>query len=245
MKLVPLDPKFRRWDTYREFHMGVGQNSIRQSDRHNLSSFVQFETGEVVCNLTSPNPGFRGEYPLLNLAVYSTSDEKCPKLFLRNGTPVAKAWLEPRGQQILLLDRCTTRAVALRPPSEKDATDHLPERFVTKINYTGRAPARLPKFSAYFAGEGRDPQGPVIAVVPPLNISLTPDEFAHIKEITQACKAWYAMTEHETKKMYAGAVDHKLLLDAKTIADLEPARRCILAENGVARKTMYEPYLVF
>lgn len=247
MKLLDLDPKFRRWDKYREFHMNVGQHGAIDNT-YSAAPFVQFETGEVVCTLSDPNPNFRGEYSALNLAVYKTQDKRCPKLFFRNGTPISRAWLETRGQPTLLLDRCTTRAVGIRRPTDKDPTDHLPERFVNKIFYRNpdTAPARIPKFSAYFAGEGRDPHGSPIEVVPPLNISLTPDEFAHVKDITAACKAWYAMTDHADKNKFGGPpVHHNDLLQVPSINEIPHNVRCAIVERGVARKRMYEPYLVF
>lgn len=249
MKLLPIDPVNRRWDAHKEFYMGVSKGGATNPHHYGSAApFIQFETGEVVCTLRDPNPNYRGEYSHLNVAVYKTGDKKCPKFFFRDtGMPVAKAWLETRGQPALLLDHCTTRAVQLRGAEDNDPVDHLPERFVTTVKYTSQSiPKRQPRFTAYFAGEGRDPHGSPIEVVPPLNISLTPDEYAHVKDITAACKAWYAMTDHHDKgKFVSPQVTSEHVLQASTIADLHSTTRVRIAERGIKRKIMYEPYLVF
>lgn len=178
MRLLPFHLQRPMWDEYRAFHVKVGP-------------FVQFDTGEVICTRYNfdRDDYARKLYKDLNVEIRYTADDKCPTLYLPTGEKVAKAWLDDRGSQTLLID--WNHGIAIRLGGTGNAPQYTP-----KDHWQASIPERFrSKCSAYWAGELSKPVGSAgIKVTRPRK--LTEAERGHLAGIQNFARAKWAM-EHD------------------------------------------------
>jgi hypothetical protein len=175
MKLPDFNRDAMEWDSWQAFHIDLLYHA-----------FVQFDTGEfVVCN-NSWRPENRKVYSKLHIQIVATDDDECPKLYtpgmasVVGAKPIPKSHLNHHGQQTLLLDLDSKRAVSLYPGLTKENAPLVPERF-TKSN----------RCTVWYAGPDAVPVGaPVTRHYPQ---PLTFDQRTHIKELEDASKVWLQM----------------------------------------------------
>ena len=126
MHLPEMDPKRTKWETFKAFH-------VEHSKHHSLQ-FHQFDTGELLVQHNTTEPGARTRYPALNLEVVSTIDsERFPSLQMPDGTRVTRTHVAEYKNQTLLVDRDTGRVTSLQchsTTSDRRAAG-IPERFIT------------------------------------------------------------------------------------------------------------------
>lgn len=242
MKLLNFDVNRQhvRWDRYRAFHLGYDGTPTATNHYYMVPPFIQFDTGELVCALHSPNPGQRRHYSDLNLEVRATADADCPSLTLPDGTKLAKTWLDDGGQQHLLIDHDSNRVVRLDKPMGEG---RMPLRFY-RSDYSG---CGLPLFSAYFAGEGAPPVGGPVAVNRPYQKVLSPEQVEHVQTIALTAKAGMTLTDDPVKdSIYAtGPCPVEAILKVATYIELSDQHRAMLFRNGVAKvRTEYEYLLI-
>ena len=78
MKTPDFNYVFQCWDAYKQFHVTHG-NSYRGK------TFVQFDTGEVICIRSILKPNERRYYSELNVRIVGTTDDDMPKLYTKDG----------------------------------------------------------------------------------------------------------------------------------------------------------------
>jgi hypothetical protein len=173
MHLPPFDRAEMTWDAWQAFHIGF--------DR----TFVQFDTGEFVACSRNWSPEDRRLYPSFRLRIVATNDDKCPHLYVPHSgrdKPIPRSHLSRKGQQTLLLDLDSKRAVGLYPWLTQNTAPQVPERFTAKSSYN---------VAAYYAGPNAFPVGAPIAKHYPHPLAF--NQRRHVDELTDACKVWLQM----------------------------------------------------
>lgn len=239
MKLPDWDHNMVRWDAWSAFHIGVTKYGRCATVSYSYPQFIMFDTGELLCRAVAPNPDDRGVYAPLNVSIYATNDEQCPNLFTLDGKLLKRAWLDQdRGQQYLLIDHDTKRAVRI---DQHNGTD--PELLTM--------PARFRKFmnGAYFPGADLPPVGGAVTVQEPSQTTLTKDQREHIGMIHHTAKTAMELVDHPmSKKRYQydgyGQADCAKVLAATRWSDLDDETLRQLYFNGVGRLKVMHPYLV-
>lgn len=179
MQLAPMTNDNRRWDEYRAFHWNVARG------------FVQFETGELIYTISKPDPDQRRIFRDLDVQIVATGDKDCPRFVTPEGEKVASAWLNRKGQSYLAVDLTTGRAVQLGGHitygrAKPDARDE-------------QAPFYLQgRFTAYWAGPGRNPVGKPIDYAPPMKYE--GEERQRLDNLKAQCEAWCALMGIEPKR---------------------------------------------
>lgn len=175
MKLPPFDRDKMQWDSWEAFHVDLKSYA-----------FVQFDTGEFIVYSTSWRPENRKTYSDFHIQIVATNDDDCPKLYtpgmasVVGAKPIPKSHFNHHGQQTLLLDLDSKRAVGLFPQMTKENAPLVPERF-TKSH----------RCSAWYAGPDAVPvAAPITRHYPQ---PLTFNQRTHIKELEEACKVWLQM----------------------------------------------------
>lgn len=165
MKLPEFKQSEVRWDAYRAFHIHHDYNGYHDFC---YGSFVQFDTGEVICTVTKPRLEKRRIYRTLNIQIVGTNDYDCPQLYTLEGEKIPFAWLNSCGSQALLLDLDNQHLVRL----SGESLQGVPSRFV-----------HVP---AYYPGPGRLPVGSSISVGRPYKWDKAERE--HIRSLVAAAK---------------------------------------------------------
>lgn len=212
----------KRWDYYNEFYCFHG------GSENYSAKWAQFETGELICISKNFDPHERGWRDKLNVGVFHTNDKDMPNLTLK-GEKVPKAWLDNSGSQVVLCDRDTGMVVALRSQNAhtsawKDTWKrHLPSRFLNRACF------------AYFAGEGREPQGSTVIVWKP--VELTPDQKAYLREFKLKCEMWKEL--NNPKHIYPNTPlsAKKVLTENLRLDTTEPSDILRVARFGYERWT--------
>lgn len=188
MRLPDWSDKKQRWDKYRQFHIGVTPVSLTSTTvPYAEPPFVMFDSGEVIATSGAPNPNVRCAYPMLGVTLVATGDAKCPALTTADGAKVPKAWLNDNGQQYLLIDHDTGRAV--RTDAYYNASP-----LVSADCYWAKAAA------AYFAGPGQPPIGRKVALRQPLKL-LPKETRQQLVEFECATRAAMMMLDHPSSKL--------------------------------------------
>jgi hypothetical protein len=245
MRLPTFDHNIAKWDRVRAFHMD------HRSGRYGYGpAFVQFDTGELICELRFPRPDQRYEYKNLNVRVFATGDRhnyyhREATYTTPDGEPIKNGWLHHDGaMQYLLHDLDTKRVVRLY--SHGDYSGVIPTRF-----RGSRA------CSVYFPGAGEPPIGAPVKIVKPL--PLTQDERSHIAALRAACKAWDELAPPEEKtfeaKTWSGGLTHRVPIEAWNLKDqkiedllklqfndMTPIQRLSLARKGTIGRTQTVTY---
>jgi hypothetical protein len=235
------------WDAYRAFHTfcGGGGNDFMHKQSTwggEASPLTLFDTGEVICTETTPGPDKRGDYHSIGVTLTTTSDVP---LWMPDGNPVVRAWLDDGGMQYLLVDHATKRAVRLngayrRAPRTNyfnpgsPITPGIPHRF----QYNCRA---------YIPGPGMPPiaHEKLKVKIPLAKAGYTQDELEHIHMIVATGQAAMKLTDHEAvqRKASEGA-NPDVLLKCKTWQDVPDALLPGLAQFGVGRVERLFDYLL-
>lgn len=202
MIVPPFDHEHKAWDRYKAFFNSHGP---QQYDGHSFHGvFIQFDTGEVVLRHNRFDPALRRDYKDLGVALYSTADDKCPKLMTPEKQPVLKAWLNFKGSQLLLVDHASQRAVAVKGWfTKRDGVSRVPKRF------NGWA-------YVYFAGDGELPIS-ASCVKTHKPVKHTPEEKAALKELLSACELYSTMEEANKPKTWFGVSKFKKGLGQYTV----------------------------
>lgn len=175
MKLPDFDHSKMEWDSWQAFHVNLG-----------YYAFIQFDTGEFVVANHSWRPEVRKTYSELHIQIVATDDDECPKLYtpgmasVVGAKPIFKSHLNHHGQQTLLLDLDSKRAVGLHPGLTKENAPLVPERFTKSHRCT-----------IWYAGSDAMPVGAPITRHYPQ--PLTFNQRTHIKELEDASKVWLQM----------------------------------------------------
>lgn len=246
MRLPTFEHSLAQWDRFRAFHID------HRGGRYGYGpAFVQFDTGELICELNYPRPNMRKEYKDLNVRVFATGDRhnyyhREARYTTPDGEPLKNTWLHYGGaMQYLLHDPDTKRVVRLGT-SGSGHSGVIPARF---------RGARI--CSVYFPGPGEPPIGAPVNVTKPL--PMTREERDHINALRAACKAWDELAPEEEKKAqwknpYTGRielqppyawsikplrVENLLKLDFNTMT---PIQRLSLARKGTIGRTQTVTY---
>lgn len=243
---IPDDAKC--WDVYKAFHCAVDHSGFSQTNSHRATAVILFDTGEVIITQSSPGPDVRGHYRPLGI-VLTTSKEL--NVFLPDGTPCAKTWLEDGGMQYLVHDLDTCTAVRLdgqwRRAPGKDSwgretagsplTPGVPKRF----QYNNRC---------YIPGPGMRPIAhDKIAVRRPLRSGkYTPEQLEHIHMIVATGQAAMKLSGHDAavgKRVGEKATaDPKVLLNCATWLDVPDHMLPALAQRGCTHFVEEYDYLL-
>ena len=164
------------------------------------TTFVQFDTGELICIKNTFNPDQRRFFKQLNVSIVGTGDPHCPKFVTPDGRAISKTTLARFKMQTLLVDHDTRRVVALRRQARNErigvystgGTVFKPADWQPHVPVSLRLEAY-----AYFPGPGEPPQGDRITLTWPK--ALTDDEKAHKDAMIRASKAWVEMTATKIK----------------------------------------------
>lgn len=218
-------PKFKAqaWDRYRAFHMTHGGS-------YHSHIFVQFDTGELICTNSWPDPDYRRVYNELGVQLVLTIDKDCPQLKTASGEKILKAWLP---SQQLLIDQASGRAVRLAYSigHESGRLKEIPKRLQDEA-------------FAYFGGEGMMPVGAPITINRPEVYTL--EQKRKIAETVKCCKLWWELEKDDKKKIPSKieALTTKFLLDTdfSNLSD-DYRRRVALYNVSHSRTTYTEAYL--
>lgn len=172
----------QRWDEFRAFYVGVTKSGTTMRSYSN-GPLVLFETGELICLKSMPDPGERGTYEWLNVSLVISGD--LGPTWTPDGAPVPAAWLMDNGSQWFLVDHDTDIAVRI----DGSTTAHKSQYRPIPLRFQARA-------HGYIGGPGCKPVGcgrPVI-IRPPLK-SVTDARKAHLQGIRDALQAHLTLTE--------------------------------------------------
>lgn len=223
MKTPIWDLERAAYDRFKASHMLIDNNSM-----------VLFDTGELIYTDPRPDPGQRHNYSEVSVAIYATTDEPMPTLYLPNGDPVAKAWLDDGGQQHLMVDREMNRAVRIDGPYRRKSSsgkmppliEGIPHRFQEGV-------------FGYIGGPGCNPIGTgKIAVHQPIKKWLTPEELEHCNMIETTFRAAAKLTDHECIRQSSmnRGIAAALLLKCQTWQDIPADQMAMLYHNGISKK---------
>lgn len=193
-----------RWDRYKEFHIGIGVCGFEATDWR-YPPFVLFRKRQrVECMRSRPAPFERVEYPLLGVSLVATEDSWCPQLYFADGEPVRKAWLNDNGQQYLLIDHDSHRAVRLGPVKFKN-----PGAPPVGVSIAIRKPFRsLPKEARQYVDD--------FVCAAKAAMTLMDHPASKLKEYTSTSYAWNASTQSPVAvpyKHYESLPSSKLSLE--------------------------------
>ena len=195
--IIPDLPRDKMaWDRWKAFHWDVGFTSVEQGSYYSSPMFTVFDTGEIVSTQHDPNPDVRGEYKLLNLAVWMVGDARCPDFFMPDGeTRIPKAWLTHGGSYKMIIDLDTKRAVAIG----NVPYDLIPERFTFTSGNAHKT--RSSRVSFYCPGPGRDAVGGPIKLHRPASL-LNKEKLAHAQDMFDAAKMRQSLLGRPAKAKY-------------------------------------------
>ena len=130
MKTFKFNNDGRAWDRFKSFHAWN-------------RNIVEFETGEVMV-IGHPYPDDRHMYEKFGIQLVTTSDSKCPDLYLdKECTELCKkAWLNWKGQQHLAIDHEQKVAIRLGSNWRKNLHPSLGEHVKQATAYWGGAKRR-------------------------------------------------------------------------------------------------------
>jgi hypothetical protein len=203
-------PEFRtadaKWDRYKRFHV-TGSHGT-----------VHFESGEMIFTSSEFNPFYRNGkrdnvHENCSLRVTSTADDDCPALYLSAEalTPevvakfaalnqdvaalrqkaIPKTWLAKLGQQMLIIDSDTGRAVTTNrsAAARHKAWKNAPSWIAHGVGYPNNA-------AAYIPGQGKG----VIAAGVTIDVPYKPttEERAQARELGRSCTAWCSLLTGDT-----------------------------------------------
>ena len=233
MKIPDLPREKMGWDSWRRFYWNVGKLGVELPSQYSRAAIVVFDTDEVVLTPFATDLGQRGSYEHMNLSIRGTKDEKCPPLYY-NEQKVPKAWLNDRGQQILLIDHDYKIAVAVSRIGLVKMTPALDSRI--PINLRGRA-------HAYYPGQGAPPVGgSAIKLARPVKI-LTAEQQAHIEELVIAAKTYTQLTGRGLGVRALAPADPVELAAIKSVEELSIAQLASIHRYGVGRAVIHVPFL--
>ena len=235
-----------RWDQWKQFHIGV--NSVAglcATSSYGTPPFIWLDSGELICTDFNPDTKTRGWYRTHNIELVATSDRGCPQFWTPCGVKVARAWLDNSGQQRLLIDHCTGKAVALAHRHNETFVKVIPEKFSYPDNRAPAGSKRTAEISAYFAGPGCDPVGGPVFISAPNKVFCTAEELTHITHLRSTCRAGMSlMGEAPSPDSYTRPLLFETAMRVKTYAELDECGRKALYLAGVGRKKMSFPYLL-
>lgn len=218
------------WDRFSAFHVGVGMKEFFRPTTYNDPALLLFDTGELVGTHMFRRPWARGDYPLVGVSLLTTSDIP---LYNPQGERVPKSHLNHGGQQNIMVDWASGRAVSLDYTMDKSA---LPTRF---DNYAVRG---------YIGGPDRMPWGASLRqAVPYRKASFTDDERARIDEFEKVTKCAMVLTEHaETKHGYywSQPLDPNTALSCDDWRKLNRNQLHGLFHRGIGRQVVKHNYLL-
>jgi hypothetical protein len=168
MKLPQYDINKQKWDYYGHFHIPANHYSL---------PIVQFATGELgITEAYKIRPRKRRTYDEYNIAITGTADGYF-KFALPDGTALPKAWLNYGGQQYLLVDLDTKRAVRLQSKHMRDAD----------------IPSYMQQTCGGFLKPGGYPIGAPVRYTPPLE--MTPERKEWLSKVSSLAGAHLLLNE--------------------------------------------------
>ena len=192
MILPDFDRNNCSWDAFKRPHNLHGTSYY--------TTFVQFDTGELICTKNAFNPDQRRFFKQLNVSIVGTGDPHCPKFVTPDGRAISKTVLARFKMQTLLVDHDTRRVVALNSHARNVRTGayNTGDMVIKPADWQAHVPVSLRlEAYAYFPGPGEPPQGDRVKLTWPN--ALTDDEKAHKDAMIRASKAWVAMTATKRK----------------------------------------------
>lgn len=232
------------WDLYQAFHTFCmtngfkGRNSVYGGP---LSPLVLFDTGELICTSTTPGPHERGGYHPVGVSLTTT---KNIDLFMPDGKPIIRAWLDDDGMQYLLHDWSSNRVVRLDGMCRFAAGSRGRTEIISPL--TSGIPVRF-QFNcrAYIPGPGLPPVSheKIKLTIPIAKAGFSPDEIDHINMIIHTGQAAMKLTDHEAvRDAVKGIADPDVLLKCKTWQDVPPSMLPALL-NGAPKRVVLCDYL--
>lgn len=240
MKEVTFPHDHRGWDYYQAFHTfcGFGEDEFK---RAGVSPLVLFDTGELIVTAAQPNPNERGNYHSVGVSLTHTKERR---LWLPDGSPVVRAWLDDGGMQYLLHDWESKRAVRLDGPRRTAAYKDYYGREKAGSPLTPGIPMRFQyECRAYIPGPGLPPisHEKIKVSIPTQKAGYTCDELEHIQMIVATGQAAMKLTDHEAVRTSAtGFADPDILLKCKTWQDVPPAMLPGLLKGAGARVMLFD-----
>ena len=215
-------PEFKHKDaTVDQYKVAINRHITRHyGHTAHLITTVQ---GEAFWLGSKVEPEDRKDYGEFNIRVVSTTDNDCPLFLEPDGTPVKKAWLQHKGQQILLIDYDSGIAVRL----DYERGQELPE-FVPHWIKAASA-------CAWWPGAGVRPYGKPIKIGQPYKACAEEEEL--VKSRKAQCEMWYNLTiETEEKRQFFKATAVPFITVAQTpFEKMDQLMRMQLAKVGVER----------
>lgn len=172
----------------------------RRYTAHGL--FVAFETGEIVMPLPGDGPlgpDARGRpWPVSNTALAASNDPiRDVTYHTPDGEPLKQSWLHVGGIRYFLQDRCTMTAVCVYP-YRNGGVSSVREAHPETAAQWAIVPQQLRnRVAVYWPAAGEQPVGAPVAVCMPRK--LTAEQREHVREVTDACRAWYAFGMSSSK----------------------------------------------
>lgn len=222
MKKIDFPHDKASWDRFRAFYTCCDKfegNFYRQPSYNNPPLYL-FDTGELICTHSQPDPNWRGVYNSVGVTLTTTKDTK---LRLPDGvTDVLTAWLDDGGMQYLLIDHDSGHAVRLdtgfryiNSHTPLPLTPGIPERFQFNCY-------------AYIGGPGMKPisHGQIKVSVPVSKAGYTKEQLEHIHMILATGRATMKLTDHFATKCSGYGLkplDADMLLKCKTWDDAPAA----------------------
>lgn len=238
------------WDAFNAFHVDAERPNGQYKTWHTTKpAFTLFDTGELIVTTNNFDPSSRRARTDLHVDVWSTTDEKCPPLFIPSkdfDKAVPKAWLNRKGGQTILIDHDHKVVVSLEHNLKVNDSRHRGNSHLNSDKtWREMVPERLrEQCYAYYAGPRSAPIGYPIRLMPPR--ALGDADKKRLNEIIASCKAW---CELDTETIAERNIKHPPL-DIDTVLKLGleglfPGQRQTLARNGLGDEfdTNWEDYL--
>lgn len=229
MQFPDFNHKDATFDRYKVF-----TNKHISNDWH-TTHLVTTEQGMAFWGKSKVEPEFRKHYPDLNITVVSTTDDDCPKFKEPDGTPIKKAWLQHKGQQILIIDHDFDIAVRVDYEQGHGLPECTPEWL-------------RPHASAWWPGRSSKPFGKPVKISQPYKACAEEEKL--VKERIAQCEMWWNLTYNEAegqKKPFVSGVGLAFLKVAQTpFEKMSHAEKCQLAVRGITREPVprYVDFLI-
>lgn len=241
----------RRWDAWKRNHCTSGYSG----------PFVQFETGETICNSAHFRPDVRTLYTKQGVRVADHTDKAFPAVMTPDGQRVRMTWLGER-QRTFVIDDCTKYVIEIAP-FQQYSTTNTRNKFIDPAKQTHWcAKHNVPLWlwgdcSVYWPGPGCKPVGPDIKLTRPRKV--TTDEREFLAGFCAAMKAQLSMLglaeypqppemcswEREYKPQYNRAVRLEDLVKIGWV-NADPITKARVQDKGVIMPTedFFVPHLL-
>lgn len=229
------DPDKRHWDRYNTFASGHMTAKPHYNSWNRGSGFQFFETGEIVFDGAPRDIDIRRLYSDIGVDIVSTNNPGYKFIHPKTGEKIPAAQLSHNGQQILLIDLESKRAVRL---DGRDTNKNLPTHLASADAYalSSEAPIMgnnniIVNAPSPITDEAREWKS-VIEVIIKLDKANNPDAYNH----------WYNTYHHYNKV----SLSNVQKTPYEFLKSMDVSQKTAIANLGVTfdRTAIPEPYLL-